>query len=134
MPVTDAPRENPPDVASVAEQALEETAGRENLRGVGYYSPDGCEAIYLREDVRQRVSDGDGDELLEDAVLESIGAQALEDYVDDTLTGTVRLFEDTVVLYSCVADHRGVVVTFDRERDLDYAALLERLEALTDAA
>lgn len=82
-------------------------------------------------DVRRRVTDETAP--LEDAVLESIGLQTIEEYFADTMTATMRLFEGTVVLYSRVARHRGVVVVLDRDPVLDYETLLERLEAMPTA-
>lgn len=134
MAASDSPDEEAkaPKVAAVAERTAEELSDLDALRGVGYYAPSDCETVYLREDVRRRVADETRP--LEDAVLESIAAQTIEDFFEDAMTGTVRVFEETVVLYSCAARHRGVVVSLDREPDLDYASLLQQLEQLTDAA
>lgn len=117
------------NVEAVAERVLADVRHVDALRGVGYYSPEDCGTVYLREDVRRQVSDATAP--LEDAVLESIGVQTIEEYFDDTMTATMRLFEGIVVLYSCVARHRGVVVVVDRDPGPDYAALLERLETMT---
>ncbi|WP_135829452.1 hypothetical protein [Halorussus halobius] len=118
-------------VEALADRLVTEMDDLDYLRGVGYYSPEGCDTVYLRSDVRH--GPDDHSRALEDAVLESIGAQTLEDYFDDDLTGTIRSFETKVVIYSCAATHRGVVASFDREPGVDYVGLLSTLERLTDA-
>jgi len=120
------------DVEGLAERSLTEVDELDCLRSVGYYSPESCDTVYLRNDVRN--GGDDHSRALEDAMLESIGAQTLEDYFDDDLNGTIRSFETKVVVYSCAARHRGVVASFDREAGVDYVGLLSTLERLTDAA
>lgn len=118
-------------VEADAERILAEVEDLDCVRGVGYYAPEECDTVYLRSDVQRTTEDPSRP--LEDAVLESISLQTLEDYFDDDLTSTLRIFETKVVLYACAAEHRGVVVALDREPDVDYADLLTTLERVVDS-
>lgn len=120
------------DTAQIAEQMLTELSDFGCLRGVGYYTPEGCERVYLREALRKQRHDCS--QLLEDAALESVGLGVLEDVLEDDMTGTVRVFENQVVLYYYLAEQRGVVVSLDRNSLLDYEAVHARLERLVESA
>lgn len=114
------------EIEAIAEAIRTDLDDTLPVRGVGYYSPVDCGTVYLRSDVRREVADET--EPLEDAVLESIWHSTLEEHFDDELTGTVRFFDHMVAVYAAVGEHRGVVITFDRTRELDLGVVDDLLD------
>lgn len=82
------------------------------LRGVGVYDADDYELLYLREDLRTERVRGELDKMVTRFRQES-RAREQRAFPFGELTGTVRTFEEAMVMHYPHTQERGIVVTFE---------------------
>lgn len=82
------------------------------LRGVAVYDSDGYESLYVRSDVQAAHFEDDVDAMIDRLRRES-RARDLRDFPFDDLNGSVRSFDEALVMHFPRIQERGTVITFD---------------------
>lgn len=90
---------------------LRERTG-ESLRGAGRYDADGYEVLYVRQDLARATLDAEVERMVAHLRNES-RAREQRAFPYGELDGTVRSFEEAVVMHFPLPQERGVVVTLD---------------------
>lgn len=94
-------------------EVLRERTG-EYLRGVGLYDADGYEILYVRPNLRRETLELEVERMVSHLRRES-RVREQQAFPFGELDGTVRLFEDAVVLHFPLPQEHGAIVTLDTE-------------------
>jgi transcription initiation factor IIE alpha subunit len=92
---------------------LKERVG-EYLRGVGFYDADEYEVLYVRQDLRRESLKEDIDRMM-DRLRQETRPKENRAFPFGELDGTVRSFEEAVVMHFPLPQEHGAVVTLDPE-------------------
>ncbi|WP_137286194.1 DUF7522 family protein [Halorussus salinisoli] len=92
---------------------LRETTG-EYLRGVGFYDADDYEVLYVRPDLRRETLESEIERMVSHLRNES-RAREQRAFPYGDLDGTVRSFEDAVVMHFPLPQEHGAIVTLDTD-------------------
>ena len=103
------PRER---VEGLAEYLRDRTG--EYLRGVGFYDAEEYEVLYVRPDLHRETLDAEIARMVEHLRNES-RAREQHAFPYGGLDGTVRSFEEAIVMHFPFSQERGAVVTLDTE-------------------
>ncbi|USZ69850.1 hypothetical protein NGM10_15710 (plasmid) [Halorussus salilacus] len=90
---------------------LRERTG-ECLRGVGRYDADGYEVLYVRPGLERETLDSEVERMVTHLRSES-RPREVRSFPYGDLDGTVRSFEEAVVMHFPLTQERGVVVTLE---------------------
>lgn len=86
----------------------------DDLRSVIHFAEDTFDLIHVRDDVRERYSDDDLEEVRQDLTFGSLAKPALEDvYVHGDLYCTVRCFENAIEMLFLQSDTEGIAVALE---------------------
>ena len=90
------------------------------LRGVAVYNADEYDIVYLRDDLKTRRFKSEVDRMIDRLQQETRGREQRAFPFGD-LTGTVRAFDEAMVMHYPHTQERGTVTTLDPEvgRDLN---------------
>ncbi|MFC7230713.1 hypothetical protein ACFQMM_03605 [Saliphagus sp. GCM10025308] len=92
---------------------LDEQFGDE-LRSVGYYTPEGSEFIYTREDVESAYDSGQLQRIFRDNRLEALNTPHQESlYAHGDLIATARFFDHATELHFVVDETEGIVASIN---------------------
>lgn len=97
------------------------------LRGVATYNAEEYSVLYLRDDLRTQHFETDLDKIHDRLRYES-RAREQRAFPFGPLDGTVRLFEEAMVLHYPHTQERGTVITLDPEVGRDLAAFMRECE------
>lgn len=104
---------------------LQDAVG-DHLRVVGTYTADGYDIAYLRDDVRERVTESQIDRVHEDLVLRGIGKEHLEDLFDaGELHCSMYRFDESTVFHFVGEPHTGLYVAIDSDAEIDLPSFAE---------
>ena len=92
----------------------------DNLRGVAVYNQDAYDVVYLRDNLRTRRFKSEVDQMI-DRLQQETRAREQRAFPFGDLTGTVRSFEEAMVMHYPHTQERGTLITLDPEvgRDLN---------------
>lgn len=92
---------------------LKRTAG-ENLRGVVYYEEDEYEIRFIRDDIRTKRLESEVDKMI-DRLRRETRSRERRAFPFGDINGSVRSFDDALVMHFPETQGRGIVVTLDCE-------------------
>ena len=91
-----------------------------SLRGVSVYDQDDYDIIYIRDDLRSKRVRSEVDQMI-DRLRQETRAREQRSFPFGGLTGTLRSFEDAMVMHFPHTQDRGTLITLESEvgRDLN---------------
>lgn len=117
------------EVARKIRRVLEAEA-EESLLGVGYYSAEETEPIYLSERVKEQYSEEEVEAVLESAFFESFGGRKQEELHSAELHATTRTFDRMLDTVIPISETEGVVFALDRDGAYSYRRLITLIETV----
>lgn len=109
-----SPAQSLPEPEPAFVRMAHEYAG-DHLRSIATYAQTTYEFQYLREDVRDRYTDADYDQLRETLLMEGLHRPYLSQvFGDQDLDCQVLAFEETTILHFSTDEFRGHVISVDR--------------------
>lgn len=97
----------------------------EDLRALGYYMPDDFRAIYRCEEMREEYTENEVEEILKNALLDTISQPAYEDLHDESLRATIRLFEEKTDITITIGENSGVIFALNPESEFSHQEIVE---------
>ncbi|UTF55884.1 DUF7522 family protein [Natronosalvus rutilus] len=86
----------------------------DDLRSVGYYTPEESEFLFTRDDVESAYDCGDLQRVFRDNRLEALDTPHQESlYAHGRLLATTRFFEDATELHFVVGETQGIAAAID---------------------
>jgi hypothetical protein len=111
------------------EQALVDSLQAEvgdALRAVATYDEDGYDALYVRDDVADRL-ESRGDAVHEDLILRGLGRGHLEDlFGAGSLECSMHRFSDLTAFHFAAGEFTGLFVSVDSDTDVPLASFADR--------
>lgn len=100
-------------------EAFVEELRQENdnsVRGIGFYDHEGVEILYLREEIRAKLTDEEIDERLKRFAMIGLAESPIDETLEEygSLDATLRWYENAIVAVYPLTEWSGVIATFER--------------------
>jgi hypothetical protein len=115
------------NVAQQLEPVLKDTLG-ESLVGLATYEDSEYAVVYRDETTSSQYTQSDIQGILEHIQLETIGTPVFEEYHDEPLQATVRVYDTLVTVAVPVAETKGLVVVVRNDGSHDPYSLIKKVQ------
>lgn len=117
------------ELAEQTVAVLREEVGKEAMVGVSYYDQEGVGHVFRSEWAEQRYDPEQVDQIVEELRFEALGHTLHEEYQEENLRATVRVYPELLDVAVPTNETRGIAFALDADEDFHLRDVIDRVEA-----